>query len=96
MKVYIAGPMTGLPDYNYPAFFRAAEAIRALGDEPLNPAEGVTDLHQPWAWYMRRALRLLLDADAVAMLPGWQSSRGARLEYVIAQQLGMPVIELDE
>jgi|SRR5579875_4104730 len=96
MKVYISGPMSGLPDYNYPAFFRAAEVIHELGDEPINPAEGVPDLHQPWVWYMRRALRMLLDADAVAMLPGWEASKGARLEYVIAQQLGMPVIELDE
>ncbi|GLG01699.1 hypothetical protein Alches_17390 [Alicyclobacillus hesperidum subsp. aegles] len=95
MKVYISGPMSGLPEYNFPAFFRAADAIRQQGDEPINPAEGAPE---GWTWeqYMRRALRMLLDADAVVMLPGWQQSQGARLEYVIAQQLGMPTTFLED
>lgn len=42
-----------------------------------------------WAWWMRRALRMLLDADAVALLDGWDQSDGARIEYEIAARLGM-------
>lgn len=39
MRVYIAGPMTGLPEYNFPAFHAAAKAWRDAGWEVLNPAE---------------------------------------------------------
>ena len=36
---YIAGPMRGLPEYNYPAFFAAEDALRAAGWDPIyNPA----------------------------------------------------------
>ncbi|GMA52595.1 hypothetical protein GCM10025857_40110 [Alicyclobacillus contaminans] len=95
MKIYISGPMTGLPEYNFPAFNRTASFLRSLGIEVINPAEGVTELDKPWDWYMRRALRLLLDADMVLMLPGWQQSPGARLERDVAQRLGMPVSYLE-
>lgn len=91
MKVYISGPMTGLPEFNYPAFFMAAEIIRSHGHEPINPAEGMTDMDKPWVWYMRRALRMLLDADEVWMLPRWQRSKGARLERIVALALGMRI-----
>jgi hypothetical protein len=43
---------------------------------------------------MREALRLMLTADAVALLPGWEDSRGALLERHVAMQLGMIVREL--
>ena len=29
--VYISGPMTGLPEFNYPAFFAKAAELRAEG-----------------------------------------------------------------
>lgn len=90
--VYIAGPMTGLPEFNYPAFHAKAAELRAQGYEVRSPAEqttGTTD--RPWEFYMRLALRLLLDADEIYMLPGWSNSSGACLEYHIANRLGMRV-----
>jgi len=90
VKVYIAGPMTGLPEFNFPAFFRVAEIVRQQGHEAINPAEAAPP-DMPWAWYMRRALRLLLDADEVWMLPGWEHSPGARMEFHVASGLGMPI-----
>jgi Domain of unknown function (DUF4406) len=95
MKVYIAGPMSGLPDFNYPAFNTAAEELRAKGHEPLNPVDiekrNDTDTHQPWGWYIRHAIRMVIDADAVAMLPGWENSKGARLEHAIATALELDI-----
>lgn len=97
MKVYIAGPMTGLPDFNYPAFFAAEKALRELGHEPINPArsegrEGCSS----WLDYMRAALRDVANADGIAYLPGWQGSRGAALEKRIGDDLGLDVRPLDE
>ncbi len=93
--LYIAGPMTGYPEHNYPAFHDAADRLRASGHHVLNPAAPLVSevLPEPesvsWEWWMRRALRMLLDAEGVALLPGWQVSRGARIEHRTAVELGM-------
>jgi hypothetical protein len=38
-RAYIAGPMTGLPEFNFPAFHAAAASLRARGFEVENPAQ---------------------------------------------------------
>lgn len=92
-KVYIAGPMSGRPEFNYPAFHEEAERLRSLGHEVKSPAElGMESSGYGWRECMRRALQLLLDCDIVVVLPGWQDSRGASLEVKIAESLGMRVI----
>lgn len=92
MRLYIAGPMTGLPDWNYPAFHRAAEHLTEAGYDPINPArvegrEGCTT----WLAFMRASLRDIANSDGIATLPGWAASRGASLEVDIARRLQLPV-----
>lgn len=98
--VYVAGPMTGIPDFNYPAFNAAAEALRAAGHTVLNPVDSEqhndTGKPQRWDWYMRHALRMVLDSEALALLPGWENSKGARLEFQVADSLGLPCRPLSD
>lgn len=94
MILYIAGPMTGHDQHNYPAFFDAEEQLLTAGYAVLNPAR-IDDLcatepgDRTWEWYMRRALRMVTDADGIALLHGWQDSRGATLEAHLAGKLEM-------
>lgn len=93
--IYLAGPMSNLPLFNFPAFQVATNQLRALGYTVVTTAEGCEDTSQPWEFYMRHAIRVLLDCDAVALLPGWEHSRGARLEVDIALSLGMRVLPVE-
>lgn len=95
-RIYVSGPMSGIEDFNFPAFDAAAVRLIALGFEVENPAsKGVVE---GWTWeqYLRLDLRLLLDCDAVATLDGWVDSRGAWLEVSVARALGMPVRPLND
>jgi len=90
-KLYVAGPMTGLPEFNYPLFNAVAKRLRELGFEVLNPAENPVPPCGTWAGYMRMALVQLVQCDGIVLLPGWTESRGALLERAIAQALGIRV-----
>lgn len=90
MRVYIAGPMTGIEDFNFPAFFAAADAWRAVGWDVVNPAEAFDgDQTLPYRDYVAYDISLLKTCDAIAMLPGWDgpNSRGAVWEREIAARL---------
>jgi nucleoside 2-deoxyribosyltransferase len=94
-KVYIAGPMTGLPDDNFPAFLAAAKAWREAGWEVCNPAEAFDGAHgKHYRDYVEADMELLKHCDAIAMLEGWDSinARGSIWERQIAVSLlGIPV-----
>lgn len=93
MKAFIAGPMTGLPEHNAPIFREVARRLRNVGLDVLNPAEnhdGRMDLPRPA--YLRATAEQVLKADAVAVLSGWEHSRGARLEVALARELGLPIV----
>lgn len=87
MKLYIAGPMSGLPSFNYPAFYVAEGHLTASGYGVLNPARN--DKQESWEGYMRAAIAQVIQADGVAFLPGSETSRGAQLELTIAKALGI-------
>lgn len=91
-RVYIAGPMSGIDDFNYPAFHVAAKAWRDLGYEVVNPAENFQgDQTLPYWVYLKAAIGQVLDCDAVVVLDDWQQSNGARVEVQVADTIGLPV-----
>lgn len=92
-RVYLAGPMSGMPDLNYPAFNAKAAELRARGWHVENPAENPAPPCGTWQGYMRMGVWQLMTCEAIYLLPGWASSKGASMEFSIAQQLGLEVIE---
>lgn len=95
-RVYISGPMTGLPDFNYPAFNKAAAELRAYGLHVENPAENPTPECNSWLGFMRLAVVQIASCDHVVTLPGWENSRGAKVEVELARGMGLPVRPLHE
>ena len=92
MKIYIAGPCTGIEALNYPAFNAAAARLRAEGHEVINPAENPEPPCGSWIGYMRMSVGQVVTCDAIFMLPGWRTSRGAILEHLIAKRLELTVL----
>ncbi|MFJ4168357.1 DUF4406 domain-containing protein [Paenarthrobacter sp. NPDC089714] len=89
--LYLAGPMSGLPAFNYPSFDAAAKQLREAGFEVLNPAENSAPEGAEWVDYMKLAIGQLAQADAVAFLAGAGNSKGARIEMRLAVDLEMRV-----
>lgn len=118
MKLYLAGPMTGKPNFNFPAFdFAAAKLRQKLGAYVFSPAEHDRCVYGPelednptgdvllakinHSFSLRKALLADLtficqDADGIALLPGWEKSKGVACELATARALGLSVIELGE
>lgn len=95
-KIYISGPMTGLPEYNFPSFHAAAARLRQCGHDVVSPAEINPETGGDWHNYLRADIKALCDCDAIALLPGWQNSQGAHLELHLAHRLGLEIGTVDE
>jgi hypothetical protein len=111
--IYIAGPMRGLPEFNFPAFLQAEAHLRRLNWDVCNPArkdldvfeyegtEGLQseleaqnfDLGEAALWDMTA---IITECDAIALLPGWKNSGGAKAEYALARWLGLTVYKYDK
>jgi hypothetical protein len=87
--------MTGVAEFNFPAFNEAAEQLRRRGFEVVSPAELDPTTDGEWSAYLRRDLLAMLDCEGIALLPGWALSRGASLEYQIAMALDFELVPLD-
>lgn len=88
-SLFLSGPMSGHLDYNRPAFHAEAARLRALGYRVENPAENPAPACDSWAGWMRYSIAQMMTCDAVAQLPRWIESRGARLEATLATELGI-------
>lgn len=90
-RIYVAGPMSGLHEMNFPAFHAASAQLRAIGHDVINPAEICTDTTMTWHECMRADIAQLVTCDAIYLLPNWCNSKGATLEHHIVERLGMDV-----
>ena len=94
--LYVSGPVTGMPDDNREAFERAADDLMASGFIVRIPHWDVRP-GTKWPEAMRTTLlSILAQADGLAMLEGWEKSKGAQLEAHVAQNLMMPVKTVDQ
>ena len=107
-SAYLAGPMRGIEDYNFPEFRKQTAWLRGKGWKVFSPAE--RDENDPtidhtedvagWTgsrgldYFMSYDLRAVCETDVVICLPGWEDSQGARLETVTAVEVGHPVFEI--
>lgn len=101
--VYLSGPMTGYPRWNFDAFEAGAVALRSLGLTVLSPHEkdldaGFDPNSDGEGFDLRAALAWDVEAvaksDAVVVLPGWEDSPGCAIEVTVAEALGKPVVTL--
>ena len=120
MKIYLAGPMREIPQFNFPAFKEGAEFLRAEGHEVFSPAEhdestfgkgfaddnltgseanaaekaGLSEIQLRRTLFGADLNWICKEADAIALLPGWEASRGVRAELATANALGLQVTYL--
>ncbi len=104
-RVYLSGPMTGCARADYVRRFGEAERIlRRHGYGCINPCR-VWACRWPWIyrameWVLGKRwayavvlcydlLLLMTRAYGIAMLPGWQASRGAQIENYVSQHFPM-------
>ena len=93
--IYISGPISGLPDGNRPAFAEMATTLRSKGWVVVNPHDlFAADVEESWEGYMRKDLAALLTCTHLVMLPGWEQSRGAQLEKLVADAVGIQTLVL--
>jgi deoxyuridine 5'-triphosphate nucleotidohydrolase len=99
-RIYLMGPMSGLPDDNYPAFEEAARQLRAIGYVVVSPHEGGATAEEiamskelgaafrdtpEYAAILKRTVAMMVTCDAIAQLPGWEESRGSQREMSVAR-----------
>lgn len=95
MRVFVSGPVSGVDGLNRDAFEEARSRLSAMGCTVLVPHDFVP-AGSAWQRAMRRTVETLARADAVACLPGWEGSRGSRVEVQLASGLGIPVVPIGE
>lgn len=96
MTYYISGMITGKEEAARKEFAFASQYVRWTGNETVNPFDNGLTEDDTWERHLAVDILNLLHCDAILQLPGWENSRGARLEYEIAIRIKIPVISFEE
>ncbi len=92
-RVYIAGPMSDMPDYNFPAFNEAARRLTEAGYDVENPADHGLVENASRFDYLRYDIIRLASCSKMLLLPGWKKSEGTAFELSIAAGLNIEIFE---
>lgn len=92
-KIYISGPIAGFDlQERRLAFLGVYHQLEKLGHEPVNPFDNGVPDDEHWRVHMRADIAMLLQCDAIYMMPGWELSKGCKLELDVASSCGIQVI----
>ena len=94
MRIYIAGPVSGIPERNANAFNAVTAALMDAGYRVVNPLCLVPpdmDSHSA----MKRLIPELCACDGVCHLDGWETSAGACVEVAVARACGLEIGNLE-
>jgi Domain of unknown function (DUF4406) len=108
LRVYIAGPIAGMPDGNKEAFLLRVKQLTDAGHEPLNPwdigaeHEGYECIGEPvehstdhlYGCYLRGDIMRMMFCDGISLLDGWENSKGAVTEEHVARSIGLKLVTI--
>ena len=97
--IYLCGHVTGTEQANI-FFERAEQKIKSAAknnkieihiSNPMRFCEPKLDWHKA----MRACIQRLMMCDGIALLQGWQNSKGANIELKLASDLHIPVVYIE-
>ena len=94
MKIFISGRITGLHlSVAKRRFNQAEDYLKRLGYDAINPMK-VTPYNPQLEWkhYMISGIKELMECESIYLLTGWHESKGARIEFEIAKEMGFKII----
>lgn len=95
-RYYLSGPMSGIEGFNYPRFTQVTDRLRGIGFTVFSPHE----IDKPpahlegdclWEWCMQKCMKMMDNCNAILLLEGWSTSRGAKQELDKALAWNWPV-----
>jgi hypothetical protein len=92
--IYLSGKMSGEIDLNFPLFNSLTAQLRAIGYDVINPVEINSDPSAAWLTCIKADIEHVARCQMIAMIPGWEASFGARIERLVAEKLGLEIVNV--